>query len=329
MSQDVRSYFEEKVIPLIARRHPEVMPEMIIRVDGSAGLGLQDEWSDLDAFIYLPGNLWRTHGGQLQLSLVHDLPAFSPRSAPHCECPGDPFSWPVYGHPEINVHPWSELLCGRAEAVLAGQEEVPWEQVSIEALFELQENLVLRDPRGIHARLREATAPQRYPEALWQKRLIDELAALKGEPWDLEKAAVRGRSLEAAMILGPLLMGLLHAGFLIHRQYYPYRKYLYPFFRKLPGATTEAVPDFEVVASSADWSVKASAIQRITRTLTQEALKTGALTAGMLEYLFDARSGKAWLNPGWRNASEARREKAKEAGYDPLDGWIWGWWGWE
>ena len=329
MSQDVRSYFEEKVIPLVAGRYPEVMPEMIIRVDGSAGLGLQDEWSDLDAFIYLPRDLWRTHGGQLQLSLVHDLPAFSPRSVPHCECPGDPFSWSVYGHPEVNVHPWDELLCGRAEAVLAGQEEVPWEQVSIEELFELQEDLVLTDPRGVHARLREAAAPQRYPEPLWQKHLIGELAALKGEPWDLEKAALRGKGLEAAMTLGPLLIGLLHAGFLINRQYYPYRKYLDRYFRKLPGAAQGAGPHLDVIASAADWVDKAAAVNRIIRILTQEALDRGALSTEMFEYLLDARSGKAWLDPGWLNASEARREQAREAGYDPLDGWIWGWWGWE
>jgi hypothetical protein len=326
VSQDIRAYFEELVIPLVAERHPEVASEMIIQVTGSAGLGFYDQWSDLDAFIFLPHDLWREHGGQLQLTLVHSLPSYSPRSVPHCECPGDPFSWPVWGHPEINVHPWSELLCGRAEDVLDGKAEVPWEEVGIEELFGLQEYPVLRDPRGVLARLREVTAPQRYPECLWRKRLIEELAALKGEPWDLEKAALRQRALEAEMILGPMLSGLFHIGFLISRQYYPWRKYLLPYFRKLPGAVLDAVPEFEVVGSDADWPSKAAAISRVIHMLTGQMMETGILTAEMLEYLFDARGGRAWVNPDWRSASDAGRIKAKAAGYDWLDGWIWNWW---
>jgi hypothetical protein len=329
VSQDVKAYFEELVIPLVAERHPEVIPEMIIQVDGSAGLGFYDEWSDLDSFIFLPRDLWQEYGGQLQLTLVHSLPGYSSRSVPHCECPGDPFSWPVWGHPEINVHPWSELLHGQAKDVLDGKAGVPWEEVAIEELFGLQEYLVLRDPRGVLTRLKVATAARRYPEYLWRKRLIEELAALKGEPWDLEKAAVRRRTLEAEMILGPMLSGLFHIGFLVSRQYYPWRKYLLPYFRGLPGAIRDAVPAFEVVGSDADWPSKSAAIARIMRIFTEQLLETRILTADMLEYLLDAKGGKAWANPDWRSASDAGRIKAEAAGYDRLDGWIWNWWGWE
>ncbi len=329
MSQHIKTYFEEVVIPLVAERHPEVVPEMIIRVDGSVGLGLDDRWSDLDAFIFLPRDLWRKHGGQLQLTLVHALPAYSSLSVPHCEFPGDPFSWPVWGHPEINVHPWDELLRGRAEDVLDGKAEVPWEEVGVEDLFGLQEYLVLRDPRGVLAQLREITASSRYPPHLWAKGLLEELAALKGEPWDLERAALRGRTLEAEMILGPMLARLFHVAFLIGREYYPWRKHLLPYFRKLPGATQDLLPEFEAVGLDGDWASKVAAIARILRILSERILETGALTAEMLEYLLDARGDKAWVNPDWRRASDAGRGKAKAAGYDWLDGWIWNWWGWE
>ena len=53
MNRDVRTHFEEAIIPLIARRHPEVASEMCILVRGSFGLGIADEHSDLDAIIYL------------------------------------------------------------------------------------------------------------------------------------------------------------------------------------------------------------------------------------------------------------------------------------
>jgi hypothetical protein len=49
----------------------------------------------------------------------------------------------------------------------------------------------------------------------------------------------------------------------------------------------------------------------------------------MLEDLFAAKDGKAWNNPGWHDAARRQQKKAQDAGYDPLDGWIWGWWKWE
>jgi hypothetical protein len=73
---------------------------------------MNDELSDPEVMAYLPEQLWKERGGQLQLTLIHSLSRFSSHSMPHCEYPGDPYSWHLYGHPEINVHPRGELLCG-------------------------------------------------------------------------------------------------------------------------------------------------------------------------------------------------------------------------
>lgn len=59
MEQDFGSYFEEKVIPLIEREHHELVSEMSIRVEGSVGLGVEDELSDLDVTLFLPEKLWK------------------------------------------------------------------------------------------------------------------------------------------------------------------------------------------------------------------------------------------------------------------------------
>ncbi len=69
MQKDVKAYFEETVIPLISREYPELAPEMSIQIPGSYGLGIADEFSDLDAVIYLDDPLWKAHGGQVQLML--------------------------------------------------------------------------------------------------------------------------------------------------------------------------------------------------------------------------------------------------------------------
>ncbi len=253
MRQDIKAYFKDAVIPLITREHPEVVSEMSIRVEGSVGLGFNDELSDMEATLFLPRDLWKEQGGQLQLTLIHRLEPFSAHSRPHCECPGDPFSWAFFGHPEINVHPRGELLCGQAESVLAGEKDVPWDEVGIEELHQLQHCTILRDAGGFLARIKAATTVDLYPKQLWTKRLIYELVELKGEPWDLEKAIRRGRPLEAQMILGTMLPALLRVAFLINRRYYPWRKYLFAFFKELAVGPAELLDEFEAVRSDEDW----------------------------------------------------------------------------
>ena len=329
MRQDVHAYFEETVIPLIARKNPEVMSEISIRVEGSVGEGLNDEWSDLDATLFLPDKMWKEYGGQLQLTLLHSLEPFIAHPYGCREGLDDPYSWTTFAHSEISVHPWSELLCGQAESVLAGEKEVPWEKVNIEELCQLQRHPILRDAHGILTRLREATAPDRYPQHLWIKRLIDELVDLIGEPWELEKTVCRGRWLEAQMILGSILPKLFRVAFLINRQYYPWRRRFFEFFKELPVGPRELLGEFEIIRSGEDWHRKSAAVKRIVRILTKQILESGMLTADMLVHLFDAQSEKAWENPDWRQAFDAHCRKAREAGYDGLDGWIWGRWGWD
>jgi hypothetical protein len=117
MSQPVVGYFEDKVIPLIEREHPDVMSEMSIRVEGSFARGVGDELSDLDATLFLPEKLWKERGGQLQLTLLHDLDPFI--AHPKSFYPRDPQEWWRLRHSEISVHRLGELLWGQAESILA------------------------------------------------------------------------------------------------------------------------------------------------------------------------------------------------------------------
>lgn len=204
---------------------------------------------------------------------------------------------------------------------MAGEKDVPWDKVGIEELHQSQHCPILRDDGGFLARIKEATTVDLYPKQLWTKRLIYELAELKGEPWDLEKAIRRGRPLEAQMILGTMLPALFRVASLINRRYYPWRKYLFSFFRELPVGPAELLDEFKAVRSDEDWHRKSAAVNRILRILTEQILDSGMLSVDMLEYLFDAKSGKAWENPNWREESDLDRRRAKAAGYDWLDGY--------
>ncbi|MEW6756031.1 MAG: DUF4037 domain-containing protein [Candidatus Latescibacterota bacterium] len=328
MRPQVRAYFEETVLPLIARLHPEVLPAMSLRVEGSAGEGLDDRLSDVDATLFLPRDLWQMRGGQLQLALLHALPPlvahpYGPASS--CHQPG---SWHAFHHSEISVHPWSELLDGQAEGVLAGQQEVPWERVPMEELLQLQSHPVLVDARGVLARLQEMTAPDRYPHRLWVKSLMDELAGVLGEPHDLEKAVRRARPLEAQMILGALLPRLLRIVFLLNRRYYPWRRRLFDHFHQLPVGPPELLPDLLILQAEGDCSARAAAVARIAQRLGELVLESGMLTPEMLEHLQAARAARAWERPHWREELDRNARRAEAAGYDRLDGWVWQRWGW-
>ena len=327
MTRDVHAYFDEVVEPHIASRLPQVAAEMIVQVHGSYGLGLGDKRSDLDAIIYLDDPLWREQGGQVQLLMQHDLPPFAAPSPAYCETPGDPFSWPIFGHSEINVHPVSWLLDHQAQDFLGDAGEPSWEKVSQPSLYELQHNLILRDPRGLMARLQRLASPERLPDWLWRKLLIERLCDLKGEPWELAKALARGRAAEARIVLGSLVQSLLELGFLISRRYYPYRKYLWPAFAALPLARA-CLADFELLVSATESAAQAEAMQRITRRYTERILADGLLSAAVLEDLFAARNGRAWNNPRWDEGKIRLQEAAVAAGYESRDGWIWGLWGW-
>jgi hypothetical protein len=68
----------ETVYPMVAAKYPRAAADMSIRVMGSCGLGVQDDFSDLEVSLLLSDDLWQSEGGHLQL-LLCQLPQFAPR----------------------------------------------------------------------------------------------------------------------------------------------------------------------------------------------------------------------------------------------------------
>jgi hypothetical protein len=312
MSKDVRAYFEETVIPMIAEQFPDVVPEMSIKIGGSFGLGIADEHSDLDADLYLDDELWKARGGQLQLALLHDVPRFA--------APTD--------HAEICVAATSGLLDGQCGAFLEGQGDLPWERVSIESLYFVQENLVLRDAYGLLRRLRDATSPERFPGRLWTKLALQHLGALDDDLSNLRQAAERGKATAAHISLGRVLESMLPLGFVIEKRYYPWRTHLRWAFASLPSLASEVLPHIETIESSPDWRRRIAAIEAVREIYAERAMESGMLTREMLDNLFFAGALEAWSNPNWRDWLTKCERKAGEAGYGSDDAWVWSLWRW-
>jgi len=62
MSVKVIDYFDNVIIPMIHREHPQVYADMSIMILGSVGLGIDDKFSDMEAAIYLDDATWHKHG---------------------------------------------------------------------------------------------------------------------------------------------------------------------------------------------------------------------------------------------------------------------------
>ncbi|MGD0111427.1 MAG: DUF4037 domain-containing protein [Armatimonadota bacterium] len=320
------AYVERVVMPLIAEQHPRAAAEMRLVLIGSHVMGLDDEHSDLDAILYLGDEMWAAEGARLQLLLLH-IPERFDAQLICSESPGHPEDWHIRGHPEICVLPRSWLLDGKAERILAQQDDVAWEDITFESLHTLHyESLVLRDSDDVIARLRKATLPERHPEWLWQKRLITTLARMKGMPAELDLAVRRHALVEAQILLGTLLGDLLKVGFLMCRQYHPYAKRLRWEYGRLP-----LPPDLpaliDVVAASADWREKVEAEHRALGRYTDIILEQRLLGPEVLEYLSPAHGYGAWSDPDWLSRVREQERAAKQAGYPAADRWVWSLWG--
>ena len=316
MKKDVTAYFEETVIPVIWDRHPDVASAMAIQIRGSYGLDIADEYSDLDAILWLDDPIWKEKGGKVQLTLENDFPRF-----------GRTDILSEHGHAEVNVWPLSWL--GDRRLFLNDTSDMPWEQVPFEDLFEIQRNLILRDPQNLFRRLKEATQPDNFPEALCKKRLIQKLKKLDDNITEYRQVIRRGRIMEATIINGRLVQDILHIGFLIVRQYWPWPTHLHWAFSKLPSPAPELLPYLETLSGSANHDEKLSSVLKAREICVSTILDLGELSTEILDDLVWAERLEAWSKENWHDWVEDCQKKAKAAGHKAKDFWIWSLWGWK
>jgi len=135
MKEKSINYFNNIIMPLLRGKHADILHEMSFTVNGSVGLGIDDELSDMEAAIYLPDEIWKQNG-MLQINLI--------------ECLAETNLW-KQGGSIISVYPLSWMLDGQGEKLLEADANVDWEKISFDSLFGLfvlHNQPIWHDPQG-------------------------------------------------------------------------------------------------------------------------------------------------------------------------------------
>ena len=135
--------------------------------------------------------------------------------------------------------------------------------------------------------------------------------------------------MEATIINGRLVQDILHLGFLISKQYYPWPTHLHWAFLQLPAPVSEVLPHLETLSGSAGHDEKLSAVRKAREVYVSMILARGLLSAEILGDLVWAERLEAWSKENWRDWVEDCQKKARAAGHQTKDFWIWSLWGWE
>jgi len=323
MNEKSINYFNNIIMQLIREKHNDILSDASMMILGSVGLGIDDELSDVEAVIYLPDEIWKQNG-MLQINLD--------------KCVLETNLW-KQGGSIICVHPLSWLLDGKAEKILADG-VVPWEEISVNSpygLFVLHNQPVWHDPQDRIGRLREMTAPEKMPEFLRKKALLSKLNDFVSDGiQEIHRCVDRGHYLDAYIPFGDAVQALLEIGFIVCRQYYPYRKHLSWAFSRLPAPVSDLNSSFDLLSISTDWYERLNIMETIFN-FYREYIISNSLLPEIDFNRVDLREmplhdnefyiAKNILdNPNWRAEQETLMEKTLVAGFEPAAArWV-GWW---
>jgi hypothetical protein len=326
MTEKSKKYFNDVIMPLILEKHSDILHEMSFIIYGSVGLGIDDEFSDVEAIIYLPDEIWKQNG-LLQINLD--------------KCLLETNLWKQSGS-IICVHPLSWLLDGQCEKILAGG-DVDWDKIQFDSqygLFVIHNQPIWHDPQDRLGKLRRMTAPSEMPDIFWKKALLSKISNFVGGTHDMRRCADRRHFLDVYIPFGDAVKALLEIGFLICRQYYPYCKHLSWAFSRLPSPVSDLSSYFDLLSASLDWQERFSIMESIYNFYRNYIISNSLLPEldfnrvdlhemplhdnefNIVRHILDNQKSRA----AWKNEQDALTERTLKLGLEPeASRWV-GWW---
>jgi hypothetical protein len=269
-------FFDQIVLPTLQREFPEETARTAFGVFGygSEALRMDDEYSRdhhwgirIDAL--MPAEIFTNRRSQIMQVLSQNMPAS------------------FQGHDLREGHiAGAGLAPDSLEACLMrtiGIDHAPetyeeWLQIPEEDIIHLVNGEVWHDPAGLFTAIRHKLS-QYYPEPVRRRRIAHWCRYYSGMgTYALKRAILRQNDLYATITFARAIRLGVQLAFLLDRQYFPYDKWLYDFFKRLPRMYGRLVGIVdEAVSLSSGWERKLELLNQMSDVLDAALVEDGII----------------------------------------------------
>jgi len=273
-----RRFFQQVVLPILEREFPEAASQAAFGIFGlgSEAYGLDDALSrdhhwGLRIDAVLPDALYLRDEGRLRTELPGYLPhEFEGQSLREGHVAGAglaPESLPAFLRRSVGL-----------VDVPASDEE--WLQLPEEDVIHILNGELWHDPSGEFTRIRAGYAAY-YPDAVWRRRIAHWCRYYSGMGvYALQRALLRQNELYAATAFGKAIRWGVQLAFLLDRTYFPYDKWLWSAFTRLPRLYEPLGPLVEeAVRGATGWERKLELLNAISEVLDRALVADGLIRA--------------------------------------------------
>lgn len=268
-----RDFFFDVVLPILKRRFPD---EIEVAACGFFGygsecFGMDDDYSrdhhfGLRVNMLLPSEVFAARGDAILTALSHELPATYRE-----------FSLGE-GHVKgAGVAPESlEGFLNRTIGIpYAPQTPVEWLNIPEEDIVHVINGEVWHDSGGRFSAIR-AVLQEYYPDEVWKRRIAHWCRYFSGMGlYPMKRALLRENWIYATTAFGRTMKWAMELAFLLNRAYFPYDKWLYPFFRELPELAPQMDGLIQEAASDCSWERRIEIFERISDLLDARMVELG------------------------------------------------------
>jgi hypothetical protein len=284
-----RDFFFDIALPILQNNLPVIVNESACGFFGygSECLGMDDEHSQDHHFglrinMLTPENLIKGKKDEILNKFSEELPAtyqgFSLRS----------------GHVSgVGITPESlEGFLSRTIGITSTPKtSVDWLKIPEEDIIHVINGEVWHDPKNQFSEIRSVLQGY-YPDHVWKRRIAHWCRYFSGMGlYAMKRAVLRENWIYATTAFGRTIKWALELAFLLNRTYFPYDKWLYPFFETLPCLAPQMNPLLkEAMSDGCCWERKIDIFEHISDQLDARMVElelvpphsrfTGSITSG-------------------------------------------------
>ncbi|MCZ6636110.1 MAG: DUF4037 domain-containing protein [bacterium] len=271
-----RGFFEDVVRPLLEQAFPEEAQQVACGVFGygSECLGMDDEISQdhhwgLRVDMLIPDAIFKAKSGEILERIGANLPetygGFALREG-HVAGAG------------IAPESFEGFLTRTIGLTGAPASYSEWLDMPEEDIVHVTNGEVWYDPSGRFTGVREVLSY--YPEPVWLRRISHWCRYFSGMGvYALKRAVMRNNEVYATTSFGRSIKWAMELTFLLNQQYFPYDKWLYPFFKNLPELADQMDPLIsEGVQLGTAWKRRLEILEAISDLLDGQMVKMGIIS---------------------------------------------------